>query len=191
MLNRLLHRENAYRVEDWDREYADGRWRYLADLSEMSRMAVIAGYAAVAGPPDPLILDVGCGEGTLLKAFRDLPYRAYRGVDLSHVAIECARGRAGPRDSFDVVDANTFTSAERPDIIVFNEILYYLNNVEELFSRYLSMLGPNGIVIVSIHVRGRHNRVWRSLERAGRIVDRLIVRHCNGNAWQLALIKPR
>jgi SAM-dependent methyltransferase len=190
MLNRLLNREHQPDAEDWDREYANGRWRYLADLPEMARMAVIAGYAAAAGPPDPVILDIGCGEGELLKAFRHWPYRAYQGIDLSQVAIQHARRRAGPRDQFDAADATLFTPDRAPDIIVFNEVLYYLPDVEELVSRYLSMLGPEGIAIVSVHVRRRHKRVWRSLGRVSRIIDRLVIRNDNGTAWQLALIKP-
>jgi predicted TPR repeat methyltransferase len=190
MLNWLLHREPQPSAGDWDREYANGHWHYLADLPEMARMAAIVGYAAAAGLPNPVILDVGCGEGTLLKAFRDLPYRSYRGIDLSQVAIERARARAGPRDSFEAVGANLFTPDEAPDIIVFNEVLYYLSDVEQLISRYLSMLGPDGIVIVSVHVRRRHNRIWRSLGRVGRIVDQIMVRHSNGTAWQIALVKP-
>jgi SAM-dependent methyltransferase len=190
MLNWLLRREYQPSAGDWDREYANGHWRYLADLPEMARMAVIAGYAAAAGSPNPVILDVGCGEGTLLKAFRDFPYQSYRGIDLSPVAIEHARGHAGPRDSFEVVGADVFTPDETPDIIVFNEVLYYLSDVEQLVSRYLSMLGPEGIAIVSIHVRRRHNRVWRALGRVSRIVDQVTVRHSSGTAWQIALIKP-
>lgn len=190
MLNWLLRRGYQPSAGDWDQEYASGHWRYLADLPEMARMAVIAGYAAAAGPPDPVILDVGCGEGTLLKAFRNLPYRAYRGIDLSQVAIQRASGIAGPRDTFTAIDADTFTPDEAPNIIVFNEMLYYLNDVEPLVSRYLSMLAPQGIAIVSVHVRRGHNHVWRSLERVSQIIDRLIIRHDAGTAWQLALIKP-
>ncbi|WP_380784343.1 class I SAM-dependent methyltransferase [Sphingomonas sp. R86520] len=190
MLNRLLHREYQPSAGDWDREYASGHWRYLAGLPEMARMAVIVGYAAAAGSPNPVILDVGCGEGTLLKALRDLPYRTYRGIDLSPVAIERARASAGPRDSFEAVGADVLTPDEAPDIIIFNEVLYYLKDVEQLVSRYLSMLGPEGIAIVSVHVRRRHNHIWRSLGRVGRIVDQVMVRHSIGTAWQIALIKP-
>ena len=185
--SRDLRRTAAY----WDRGFADGRWDYLAGLDECARTAMIDGYARTAGAPNPAILDIGCGEGLLLDAVRHRPYRSYVGVDLSAVAIARASVRAGPCDRFVAADARVFTPDIPPDIVVFNEVLYYFTDVAGVVARYLALLAPGGIAIASVYRKPRTRHVWRALDQVATRTDRVTIRHDSGTAWRVALLSPR
>jgi predicted TPR repeat methyltransferase len=191
-LRRLLApRDTRRTVAEWDDAFAGGRWDYLTGLPEMARTAVIAGYIQAAATREPRVLDIGCGEGVLLEAIRDRPYRSYVGLDLSAVAIARAKERANARDRFLVADARGHVPDEAPDVIVFNEVLYYFDDIAAVVGRYLATLAPGGVAIASVYKKAKTERVWRALARVADIRDRVTIRHDNGTAWRVALISPR
>ena len=87
------YQPECHTPEDWSRQYQDGAWAYLADLSERARYSVIAGYMAEIEPDR--ILDVGCGEGLLARGIQHLSFRSYVGIDFSPAAV--ARRARGSR----------------------------------------------------------------------------------------------
>jgi SAM-dependent methyltransferase len=75
----------------------------------MSETAVDAAIAALPLPPEPLLLDTGCGNGeVLLRALRAHPGARGLGVDLDADAIvEARENAAGLPARFEVQDAAT------------------------------------------------------------------------------------
>jgi trans-aconitate methyltransferase len=191
MFATLRTRDTRRTAAHWDRAFADGRWDHLGGLDEGARTAVIDGYCRMAGAAEPAILDIGCGEGVLLDAVRHRPYRSYHGIDLSAVAVERAGRRAGPRDRFVAVDARDYLPRAAPDIVVFNEVLYYFADVAGLVARYLDLLAPGGIAIASVYRRPRTRHVWRAIDSVARVRDRVTIRHATGTGWCVALLDPR
>jgi 2-polyprenyl-3-methyl-5-hydroxy-6-metoxy-1,4-benzoquinol methylase len=115
------------------------------------------------------ILEIGCGEGYVLRALRDAGVRCpMRGIDFSAEAVAEARVRV-PDASFDVQDAALLAqSGERYDVVLMIEVLEHLPDP----ARMLSILGrlAERHVVLSVpwepyfralnFCRGKHLRAW-------------------------------
>jgi SAM-dependent methyltransferase len=134
----------------WDAEYAAGRWAYLGELPELARFSVLAGYLRHF-KPGGAVLDVGCGEGVLLKRLRPEDNRRYVGVDLSSAAIEKAIQLGAPNTAWSAADAQLYTPTETFDAIVFNEVLYFFDDPPRTVERYARALNPGGVFLLSIN----------------------------------------
>jgi 2-polyprenyl-3-methyl-5-hydroxy-6-metoxy-1,4-benzoquinol methylase len=106
-------------------------------------------------PQAKSVLDIGCAGGTLSSCIDGC--QRYHGVDISQVAITEAlalktKWKDGPVATFSVADLRSFHSDETFDVIVFNEVLYYLTleSIETEIFRYCQFLSPGGVVIVSL-----------------------------------------
>jgi 2-polyprenyl-3-methyl-5-hydroxy-6-metoxy-1,4-benzoquinol methylase len=113
--------------EKWETQYARGWWDYLGQMDQLGRYSVIAGYCNYIKPGGS-ILDLGCGEGILQEKMRAYGYSRYVGVDLSAEAIAGASNRRDDKTSFIAADAETYKPECSFDVIVFNELLYYLQD---------------------------------------------------------------
>lgn len=71
---------------NFDDEFADGYWDYLADLNELAHYSIIVGYCFY-WIDKPKILDVGCGKGYLALNFLNNNYSYYEGIDFSKEAM--------------------------------------------------------------------------------------------------------
>src|ERR1700722_19417999 len=79
-------------IDRWDRQQEV----YMADREERFT-ALIDAVEAAAGRPDPLILDLGCGPGSLaVRLLARLPAATVIGVDADPVTL--ALGRAAHAD---------------------------------------------------------------------------------------------
>ncbi|MDP2630849.1 MAG: class I SAM-dependent methyltransferase [Candidatus Uhrbacteria bacterium] len=176
----------------WDREFASGTWNYLdSSPIERARHAVIGMYCQLLKPAGA-ILDVGCGEGTLFDFLKDTQKRTYVGIDISSEAITKAQKK---RSGFFVVsDALEFRAKKKYDVIVFSEVLYYLDEAA-VFEKYRNYLKKNGILIVSLYRTNRHHfdeRVWKSAKKYFKTIDSL---ELTGTAkkmkvtWKIALMR--
>jgi 2-polyprenyl-3-methyl-5-hydroxy-6-metoxy-1,4-benzoquinol methylase len=148
-----------------DRQYATGVWDYLRGLEELSRFSVIAGYCHYLKNQGS-ILEIGCGEGLLPERFDGAKYSRYVGVDISAEAVRRAAARENAKTSFITADAAVYVTAERFDVIVFNECLEYFSDPLSVVRRYEPFLREHGIFIVSMFVgldTARTSRIWRSL----------------------------
>jgi len=134
----------------WDREYAAGEWSKLGKLDEMPRYALVSGYIRTIGATAS-VLDVGCGEGNLSRWLFESGNRRYMGVDVSRIAILEARAHSSNEAQFEVADAATFDPGEQFDVIVLNEVLYYMAEPEAVLARYESFLAPGGVLIISMY----------------------------------------
>ena len=170
-----------------DAIYASGEWDKLRGVAEIGRYAVITGYCAHLGARS--VLDVGCGEGLLAESLARSGIGDYVGVDFSPVAIAKAeeKGISGAR--FVVGDADTYRPERRFDVIVFNEVLYYLQHPQRTVARLAEWLEPEGRIVVSVF-RNQTDWVWKAIEPIGACVDAMTIAHGSGLTWDLRLLRP-
>ncbi|MEU7143591.1 class I SAM-dependent methyltransferase [Nocardia sp. NPDC046473] len=135
-------------IDRWDRQQEG----YLPDREIM--FAVIAdAVAANADHPDPLVLDVACGPGSLGARIRErLPQARVIGIDADPVLLELARTAYG----FELVDRNLADPAwaaalpnEPIDAIVSTTALHwlYLDQLAALYVQSAKLLRPGGILL--------------------------------------------
>lgn len=184
------YRKPPVSAADWEREYASGRWDYLREAPELPRYSVIAGYCRFFGPAER-VLDIGCGEGLMADWLGTVGFGAYVGIDLSEKAVAAARGRGLPKTDFLVADAEAFEPDGRFDAIIFNEVLYFLDDPAAQLGRYSRALADGGVLVVSLYDSVAALRVWPLLRRGFETLDRVHVRHATKAAWQVAVLRPR
>ncbi|CAD6559874.1 Ubiquinone biosynthesis O-methyltransferase, mitochondrial [Paraburkholderia kirstenboschensis] len=98
---------------------------------EVGRYSVIVGYC-LHFKPAARVLDVGCGTGILARWLSGAAISSYLGIDLSEAAIEKARQSNIQGAEFAVADGTAFKTSQLFDVIVFNEVLYYIRTPEDL-----------------------------------------------------------
>ncbi|EDZ98405.1 Methyltransferase type 11 [Burkholderia sp. H160] len=175
----------------WNQEYGSGTWDYLGTTREFARYSVIAGYCRHL-KPSARVLDVGCGAGVLATWLSSASISSYFGVDLSEVAIEQARQLNIRGAEFAVADAATFEPSQVFDVIVFNEMLYYLENPEEHVRRFARSLAPGGLLIVSIWYHDDGIRTWKRLKAGFDELDRVRITHAPTRfKWDVAVLRLR
>lgn len=188
-----------------------GDWQNLA----MSKIQVprYAAVGRIVGTlcPGGSVLDVGCGEGVLL---RYLPNTTnYLGIEPSKKAAGSASTTCG-RDSIVHTTAEEFDAQQRQwDCIIFNEMLYYATAPLMLVRKYSRLLRPNGIMVISIFQKAEPSlkrrlwwtltgRIWnirctkmvlRFMTRNGWMiqVDELVTQHGTSNCWRIIAASPR
>jgi 2-polyprenyl-3-methyl-5-hydroxy-6-metoxy-1,4-benzoquinol methylase len=173
----------------WDEEYATGQWAKLGAPTEMPRFALIAGFSRRFSATAS-ILDVGCGEGHLATWLCQDTERRYLGIDLSSVAVEQARARAPRGARFEAADAASFEPREQFDIILLNEMLYYMDYPEQIVERYGRFLAPGGALLISMFRVPESLRAWRRCVSRLEVMDQALVRASQGTEWNVWLCKP-
>jgi 2-polyprenyl-3-methyl-5-hydroxy-6-metoxy-1,4-benzoquinol methylase len=123
------------------------------------RNATTAELIRICGPTPRAVLDIGCGYCELAGALAGDRLRRYVGVDLSNYVIERALREqhswpaAAQTDlDFRVADLRSFTAGEVFNVIVFNEVLRYVEVEEALtqLERYRQWLSPDGVFCVTL-----------------------------------------
>jgi len=175
----------------WEAQYAAGRWDYLAQLPELARFSILAGYICHL-KPGGAVLDTGCGQGILLRRLASACYSRYVGIDLSGSAIAVAREQQNERSTFLVADCEEYSPVERFDVIVFNEVLCCLRDPLRTVERYARSLNPDGLLLVSLCTAARGSAmILRGLERAYATVDEVRVFHSGRRiSWTCAALRP-
>lgn len=182
---------HRHTTQMWDREYREGRWERLGELSELAHFSILGGYFRTLVPAGGSFLDVGCGEGLLLPHVACHAGR-YLGIDVEaaiRLAIE-RRQVISPGAEFRVGDMNVFAPSERFDAIAFCESIYYLDHRVERLQRYFKALTSHGVLLVSCHSRSKHNVIWSDLESICDTIDSVQV--LNGSvAWNVRAMRPK
>ena len=174
----------------WDQAYAGGEWDRLFDVTELAHYSIIVGYFAALRPGGS-VLDVGCGSGVLHRHLARVGYRRYVGVDGSEEALAAARQEAGDNARFVCGSADRYAPDEPFDAVVFNEILYYLDDPVGTVQRYARHLNPEGIVLISIF-RGigvNARRIWLGLDRVSKPHDAVQIAHPARGTWDVRAYK--
>lgn len=197
MIHRILHWRRQddgllQSAQTWEAQYAAGRWDYLADLSELARFSVLAGYICHL-KPGGTVLDTGCGQGVLLRRLPTSSYSRYVGIDLSESAISVAREHANEHSTFLVANCEEYSPAEQFDVMVFNEVLCCLRDPLRTVERYTRSLNPDGLLLVSLCTAARgSNTLLRELGRTYTTVDEVRIEHSGRKvSWVCTALRPR
>jgi 2-polyprenyl-3-methyl-5-hydroxy-6-metoxy-1,4-benzoquinol methylase len=154
-------------VETWEKEYKQGHWEYLEQVPfERSRSAIIVGTFYQIFAREQSILDVGCGTGTLSDSLFPRQKKFYTGIDISAEAIRIGRER---RPKVHLVHSSaedfvTTNSTSKFGMIVFNEVIYYLDHMT-IFNKYSQLLAPNGHIVISCWGSEKNTKMRDELDR--------------------------
>ena len=85
---------------------------------------------------------MGCGEGIIQEKIGTFNYNKYLGIDISDEAIKKGMNKKNEKTFFQLVDIFNFNTNETFDVIIFNEILYYIdkNKILGLMKQYEKFL---------------------------------------------------
>ena len=155
----MLATETAHHwLERWDRQQEV----YIADREE--RFAVIADVVeAAVERPDPLIVDLGCGPGSLSARLLDrLPRARIVGVDADPLLLGMARAGYGDRPGLRLVQADLRSAGwigrldldRAPDAVVSTTALHWMSRREfgRLVSDVVALLTPGGVFVNGGHI---------------------------------------
>lgn len=121
----------------------------------------------VTGENGEKMLDFGCGNGTHTEYFRSKGFDTF-GLDIVPSAIAQAKQRF-PQCQFSQMDLYQSPSElfdSRFDLIICNQVLYYLNNeqLEKVTQQLLDCLNPGGLIYITM--MGTKNHYWNKAEPA-------------------------
>lgn len=121
---------------------------------------IIGVFMESLAPAEGRLLDVGCGEGTLSDFIPAHKKSKYVGIDTSDEAIKLATQKR--KLNFLHATAENFTPKDQFDIIVFNEMLYYVDHVA-ILQRFSKFLSKNGIIVISVWYTKRIDYLQKSI----------------------------
>lgn len=152
-MNRINKFHNWRRQLRWNRQYNNGRWNILKSDIEIVRYQQIIDYIEQFGSKKPTVLDLGCGEGILCERMKNSDYSSFLGIDFSSVSIKNATKLNLPNAEFVCANIIDFQPNKKFDVIIFNEIFYYLHGDEKqnILKVMMDCLTENGIIIMSNH----------------------------------------
>jgi 2-polyprenyl-3-methyl-5-hydroxy-6-metoxy-1,4-benzoquinol methylase len=143
-------------------EFYDEMWRKYAHLDAVSPAAIhrrrqVTLAAKKHAPGARMILDVGCGQGELLRDI--VPHFAgakIRGADISEESIVASRLRNPTFELFtlDLVspDFERVHAAHlgRYDLVICSEVIEHIAQAEVAVARLRLLAAPGGIVVVTV-----------------------------------------
>jgi len=95
------------------------------------------------------ILDIGCANGGLLNALRDIGFQHVMGVDPSPVCAQTALQRYGIR-----VAAGTLSQMPPDlglfDLVILSAVLEHIRDIEMAFARVRERLRPDGLLYIEL-----------------------------------------
>ncbi len=184
----LPYRPERHPPERFEAGYRTGDFEYYAQLDEMPRYGVLLGYVTYFGDV-PDVLDIGCGRGLLRIRLPEDAFRSYVGVDLAGAAIDAARALEDGRTRFVHGDARTL-DLPHADVVVLNEVLYYLDDADAFLTLVAGWLRPGGRVLTSMWRHPGDAQLWRIVDERFELVDRVHVRSerntLSPHGWRVA-----
>lgn len=169
----------------WNYKYRKGVWDYMGE--EQLRYDTIVDFIRQTQIDKPEILDLGCGYGALNKYLTEGDYSFSLGVDISSTAIQMAKKQQYPNADFLAINIHNFTPAQKFDIIIFNEVLYYLDNQLEVVSKFSKYFNSGGYFIFSFY--GIREDLIEELEKRYTLVKKEIISQSDSIVWGISLYK--
>jgi 2-polyprenyl-3-methyl-5-hydroxy-6-metoxy-1,4-benzoquinol methylase len=195
----LPHQPERWSPEQWTDAYGSGALEYYGTLDELARYSLLVGYVGFFFPPEPdgpapRVLDVGCGTGLLRARLEGARVGEYVGIDLSPTAIDSAERRRLPRARFLVGEVDGLELG-RFDVVVLNEMLYYVEELELFLDRLGQLLEPSGLLLVSMWRHPGDRSLWRTVDEHFPLVDRVEARNrgneLNPRGWIVSCHRRR
>ena len=174
-------------LRDNTKENRKDGWARLRSATEATRyQAVRAAVQRFGG--DGFVLDLGCSQGILQEGLR---YRRYLGVDNFAPSVQLAAAKTDPTTAFVLADAETYVADARPDVIVLNEVVYYLRRPVRVIEHHATQLADDGVIVLSIYDRSwSSRRLLRTLSRRLQLVERSTVT-AHHLSWTVAVYRPK
>jgi 2-polyprenyl-3-methyl-5-hydroxy-6-metoxy-1,4-benzoquinol methylase len=189
----LTYKFNSWRRRKrWNKQYKNGRWKYLQNDLEAKRYNKIIEYLKDYAPENPHILDVGCGSGILNKGMEDYGYASFTGIDFSSVSIEKAKKENFESAKFVVADVINYIPDRVFDVVIFNEVFYYIRDAykTKVLDRLLKNLSPDGILITSIYKDGHGAlKYFRENTKLVEIDFATVVKEEGKTSWHIGVYK--
>ena len=190
-MNALDKFNNWRRKLRWDKQYRKGRWDSLKTNKELSRYSTIVGYLTILGKEHPSILDLGCGEGVLNEKIPHVDYSYFLGIDFSGVSIEKAKEKKFENAEFECADVHKFMPKRKFDVIVFNEVFYYIHETERanVLNRMIEHLENDGIIIASMYREAPH--LWEYFTVLDKINFVTVKTEEENRFWQIGVFSKK
>lgn len=140
----------------WNKQYKSGRWDNLNNERESIRYKTIVENIEKHGNGNADILALGCGEGILSEHLAHTNFNSFCGMDFSSVSIKKANKKQLPKSKFICADIHKFKPESTYDVIIFNEVFYYIHQTEKanVLKTMLNHLNDGGILAISIYREG-------------------------------------
>ncbi len=140
----------------------------LRNIVQGGKVRAIARYAA----PDATIVDVGPGNGELLRILRDLGDKSWKlvGVDFADDAVQAVTeiGARGIKSRFEDL---RWPDAAPPRIVIMNQVIEHLADPAAAIAKAFDILPPGGALVIETPstaawdarmFRGRHWGGWHT-----------------------------
>ena len=179
--------------KQWDDEYTSGRWDFLSDPHEQTRLATIAAFIASYAPGE--VIDLGGGTGDLLNWVRPGTASRYTGVDVSEVALARIPQSVVPVEK--VVTSLTDYTPQARDVgcIVASEVLYFVDDPAVHVKRIADACKSVSGIVVSLVAPNKKkpnwerasNRVWAQFDALDWPLHQSVHvhNHQNDSGWDL------
>lgn len=180
-------------AEAWNRQFQEGKWDFLVDDIHKQGHAALIGMLCQSRATRGLIdvLDVGCGNGIVARMIRTMCGEKcrYFGVDVSRAALDELKNEY-PDAVLTCADAdNPPPFAEKFDVIIFSEVLLYLD-FKNIFNRYRDLLKKDGVIVFSLYHSWRTKMImWSMRKKLQYISSYTITNEQSGITWTVAMAR--
>lgn len=133
---------------DWAKSGRDKGMEKGHNISGSRIIQIVDGIIKNESDKKISILDIGCGNGWMLRKIKDIYTNAYcLGVDGSSQMVSNAV-KNDKKNSYIVANLNKWTPKKKFDIIISMEVLYYLDNPQNFIKNIYNTFLKNGGVFV-------------------------------------------
>jgi len=139
-------------LEKAETHYAETKARL--NIGSRAYRAILGHYYRLVVPSNAKVLEIGCGDGSLLK---ELPNQDVTGIDVSADQIALASKNI-PNGRFFVGAGEITLLPETFDVIIISDTLNLAADVQKMLKQALSMAHPKTRLVVNFH-----STLWRPI----------------------------
>ncbi len=165
-------------------------WAVMNSFADAGRYGALAEWIRRLAPRGA-VLDIGAGNGLLAEALASHDVD-YLGVDIAAQTVAAVQARLGrPNRRFVVGDATSYVPEHHYPLIIFNDMLYYLEQPVYHVQRLCAFLEPGGTIIVAMYLHWPQIRLLHDLCSAFDVVEQTFIHNSAGRSFVHAALKPR